>query len=231
MTGRIVAAASITRRDRIADVGCGTGLFAHRIFQRVQPTEPIACVDPSAAMLAQLPDDPGLRPLRVAAEQLASAAVTREALPAGDVDVVVMKEAVHHILEPDRATTLAGLAELLTPGGRLLVVMLPTTLGYPLFGAALRRFEELQPDPAGIEAHLGAAGLSTHLTYDAFELEIPKDRYLSMVRDRYMSLLSTFDDEEIAAGADEIDRQHPEPGLRFVDRFAFVLGVRAGTPR
>jgi hypothetical protein len=106
-----------------------------------------------------------------------------------------------------------------------------SVLGYPLFAAALRRFEELQPDPAGIEAHLGAAGLSTHLTYEAFELEIPKDRYLSMVRDRYMSLLSTFDDEEIAAGADEIDRQHPEPVLRFVDRFAFVLGVPAGRPR
>jgi hypothetical protein len=178
-------------------------------------------------MLAQLPDDPGLRALCASAEQLAAGTVGRDVIPAGAIDVLIVKEAVHHIPQSNRASVLAGLAGLLAPGGRLLVVMLPTTLEYPLFDAALRRFEELQPDPRGIEAHLGAAGLSAHLTYDGFELEIPKDRYLSMVRERYMSLLSMFDDDEIEAGIGEIDREHPQPVLRFADRFAFVLGVRA----
>jgi SAM-dependent methyltransferase len=58
-------------RDRIADVGCGTGLFTRRIRELVQPLEPILCVDPSVDMLAQLPADPGLRPVRASAEQLA----------------------------------------------------------------------------------------------------------------------------------------------------------------
>jgi SAM-dependent methyltransferase len=227
MTDRIIGAASVAETDRIADVGCGTGLFARRILDRVHPADPITCVDPSAGMLGRLPDDPGFRPVCASAEQLAAGTVGRDTIPAGSLDVLIMKEAVHHIPQPDRATVLAGLAGLLAPGGRLLVVMLPTTLEYPLFDAALRRFEELQPDPSDIEAHLGAAGLSTRLSYEGFELDIPKGRYLSMVRERYMSLLSTFDDDEIEAGIGEIDREHPQEMLRFADRFAFVLGVRA----
>jgi hypothetical protein len=66
------------------------------------------------------------------------------------------------------------------------------------------------------------------LTYAGFELELPKERYLAMVRERYLSLLSMFDDDELEAGIAEIDREHPEPVLRFEDRFAFVLGVRDG---
>jgi len=228
MTAEIVAAASITPPDRIADLGCGTGLFTRRMLASVQPAEPILCIDPSPAMLAQLPDDPGLQRVLASAEDLAAGPDPRIPWP---LDVLTMKESVHHIPATARAATLAGLAALLAPGGRLLVVMLPTTLDYPLFPAALRRYEELQPDPADIERFLGAAGLTTRLTYSGFDLSLPRERYLSMVRERYMSLLSLFDDEEIEAGIREIEQEHPEPVLRFTDRFAFVLGVRDGGRR
>jgi SAM-dependent methyltransferase len=222
MTGAIIASASIAATDRITDLGCGTGLYARRLLDAVRPAEPILCVDPSEPMLAQVPEHPGLRPLPASAEQFAAAE------PSAPLDVIVMKESVHHIPAAQRAATLAGLAYHLAPGGRILVVMLPTTLQYPLFSAALRRFEELQPDPVDIEGFLRAAGLATRLTYDGFELELPKERYLSMVRERYLSLLSMFDDDELEAGIAEIGREHPEPVLRFEDRFAFVLGVRDG---
>jgi ubiquinone/menaquinone biosynthesis C-methylase UbiE len=228
MTRQIVSTASITAADRIADVGGGTGLFARRILDQVHPTQPILCVDPSEPMLAQLPGVAGLSPILASAEQLAAGStLAGEHLGAGDLDVILLKESVHHIPTSERATTLAGLARLLAPGGRLLVVMLPTKLDYPLFASALARFEELQPDPVDIEGFLAAAGLTARLTYEGFPLEIPKDRYLSMVRDRYMSLLSTFSDEQLAVGIAEIDRAYSEPVLRFDDRFAFVLGTRA----
>lgn len=226
MSRRIIETASITATDHIADLGCGTGLFARRILDLVHPARPIACIDPSGPMLDQLPKARGLRPIQASAQQLVARAPVGDLIAPGELDVIVLKESVHHIPAAERAATLAGLAELLAPGGRILVVMLPTRIEYPLFSTALRRFEELQPDPADIEGYLRAAGLSTRLTYDGFGLELPKDRYLSMVRERYMSLLSMFDDDELEAGIAEIDREHPEPVLRFADRFAFVLGMR-----
>jgi hypothetical protein len=57
-------------------------------------------------------------------------------------------------------------------------------------------------------------------------LAIPKQRWLAMVADRYMSLLAKFDDQQLRAGIAEIDARHPGPILEFDDRFAFVFARR-----
>lgn len=223
MSGRIAEALRLRPTDRIADIGSGTGLFAREVAQQLQPHRPILCVDPSAAMLGQLgtPPPSDLTPVVASAEDIAEG---RTHLPYEQLDAMWLKESVHHVADP--AHTLRGLAERLAPGGRLLVVMLPATIQYPLFEAALARFEELQPNPAIIEGHLRAAGLQAGLRHVEHELRIDRDKYLGMVRARYMSLLSTFSDSEIEKGIEEMRVAHPEPVLVFPDRFAFVLGRR-----
>jgi trans-aconitate methyltransferase len=145
-------------------------------------------------------------------------------LPYDRVDAILIKEAIHHVY--DRSTVLRRLAGLLAPGGRVLVVMLPTTISYPLFGRALEVFREHQPDPSDIADALRARGLTVDVAYESYRLAFPRDRYLAMVRSRYMSLLSMFDDAELEVGIREIERDHPEDVLEFEDRFAFVLGRR-----
>lgn len=221
MSQRIAAALQLTAEDRMADIGCGTGLFAKSIAEALRPRHGVLCVDPSAAMLEQLDKSPDLLPIHASAEDIAE---QRVALPYGQVDAMWLKESVHHVTDP--AATLSGLARLLAPRGRLLVAMLPSTIKYPLFAAALKRYEELQPDPAGIAQHLADTGLRAELTHVEHELRLDRERYLAMVRARYMSVLSTFSDEELEAGIEEIRARHPEPELVFSDRFAFVLGVR-----
>ncbi|MET7936211.1 methyltransferase [Streptomyces sp. NPDC005322] len=221
MSDRITSALELSADDRMADIGCGTGLFARGIAEALRPHHPVLCVDPSAAMLDQLHSSSALSPLLASAEEVADRTV---ALPYRQLDAMWLKESVHHVTDP--AATLAGLTRLLAPGGRLLVAMLPTTIEYPLFAEALKRYEEFQPDPADIAQHLADAGLRTELTFVEHELRLDTGRYLSMVRARYMSVLSTFSDEELRAGIEEIRARHPEPELVFPDRFAFVLGAR-----
>jgi hypothetical protein len=69
-----------------------------------------------------------------------------------------------------------------------------------------------------------AAGLAVTVTYDTYRRQFAKARYIAMVRNRHMSLLSKFDDAELENGINEIEREHPERVLEFDDRFAFVLG-------
>ncbi|MBB5152849.1 hypothetical protein [Saccharopolyspora phatthalungensis] len=45
-----------------------------------------------------------------------------------------------------------------------------------------------------------------------------------MMRNRYMSLLSLFDDDELARGIEEVRRDRPGDRVVFVDRYAFVQG-------
>ncbi|MFD3440244.1 class I SAM-dependent methyltransferase [Streptomyces sp. NPDC058685] len=225
MSARIAEALRLTPTDRIADIGSGTGLFAREVAGALRPEHPILCVDPSPAMLEQLgsPPPPGLTPLVASGEDIAEG---RVGLPHEQLDAMWLKESVHHL--PDPAQTLLGLADRLAPGGRLLVVMLPVMIRYPLFEAALTRFRELQPDPNTIVGHLRAAGLDAELGHVEYELRIDRDKYLGMVRARYMSLLSTFSDLEIEKGVEEMRAAHPESVLVFPDRFAFVLGERRG---
>lgn len=223
MSAQIASALRLTDTDRIADIGCGTGLFAREVAHQIRPHHPILCVDPSEAMLTQIgtPPPAGLAPLVASAEDIAD---QRTRLPFDRLDAMWLKESVHHLDDP--AHTLRGLADQLAPGGRMLVVMLPATIKYPLFKKALARFEALQPDPAGIRGHLAAAGLSASISHVDHELRIDRDKYLGMVRSRYMSLLSTFSDSEIERGIEEMRISHSEPVLVFPDRFAFVLGQR-----
>lgn len=221
MNSQILGRLELGPEDHAVDLGCGTGLFSAGLARHARD---VACVDPSPGMLRNLRLPPGGNhtPVRASAEDIASGAVR---LPFEPVDAILVKEAIHHVRQ--REQVIGQLARLLNDGGRILVVMLPAAIGYPLFRRALDAFGEHQPDPADIRAAMGAAGLDATLTYDSCRLAFRRERYLDMVRDRYMSLLSMFSDEELAAGIEEIERDHPEEVLEFDDRFAFVLGKRS----
>jgi len=228
MAGRICERLEPRDGDRVLDAGCGTGLYARGLALRAGS---VVCADTSAAMLRQLPAGGQFVPVCASVEDVAS---RRAALPYGQFDAVLAKEVLHHVPHAGRREALSGLAGLLAPGGRLLVVMLPPAIGYPLFGAALRRYERRPTDPAEVGAVLTGAGLRVDVTYDSFPLALAKERWLAMVAERYMSLLAGFSDEELRAGIEEIGACFPGPVLEFEDRFAFVLGTaaaaRAGQP-
>ncbi|MFC4008596.1 class I SAM-dependent methyltransferase [Nonomuraea purpurea] len=220
MTENLIKRLSLTPgKSRLLDVGSGTGLYARGLVEHAAVA---VCADPLATMLEQLPADDRLIPLVASAEDLAAGRVR---LPDDGYDAILMKEVLHHVGDP--AQVLVGLSRLLPRGGRILVAMLPSTIDYPLFPAALDLFRERQPSPDSIAAAMNRAGLQTELTYDEFPLIFTIERYTKMVRNRYMSLLASFDDAELEAGISEIRRQHPGPEVRFPDRFAFVLGVKA----
>jgi ubiquinone/menaquinone biosynthesis C-methylase UbiE len=218
MTGQILDRLAIRPDDRIADIGCGTGLYSTALAEHAGQ---VLCVDPSAGMLEQLPKNNALVPIQASAESIVSGDVR---LPCDRLDAILVKEAIHHV--HDRSAVLSGLARILAPGGRLLVVMLPTRIEYPLFKAALDLFEELQPDPNEVAAAMRATGLQVNVEHESFALSFDKVRYINMVRARYMSLLSSFDDAQLDRGIAEMDIHYRGGRLDFVDRHVFILGAR-----
>jgi len=207
--------------EQIADIGSGTGLFLSRLMEIASPDAPILCVDPSQPMLDLLPDDPRLTPICATAEQISTGEVP---MPVPTVDAFVFKEPIHHV--KDIPGTLAGLADRLNPGGRILIVSLPPRLRYPLFEAALDRFAENQPEEDALVKAMRDTGLKTDNTIEEFTVTIDRDHWLKLVGNQWMSVLSTFSQEEIAAGLDEIRARYPESPISYQDRFIFVRGIK-----
>lgn len=221
MSANMSARLGIRPGERVADLGSGTGLFLRRLLPGASAGTPVLAVDPSAAMLAQLPHDDRLLAVRATAEQFAADAVPT---PYDKLDVITVKEAVHHFSQ--LGATLTALADRLAEGGRILIVTLPPKTGYPLFPAAYDRFAEWQPEPQDMAAILRAAGLTVEVSYAQYEVSIARDEWLRLVAHRWMSVLSSFGDDQLERGLAEIKELYEDTELRFTDRFAFILGTR-----
>jgi 2-polyprenyl-3-methyl-5-hydroxy-6-metoxy-1,4-benzoquinol methylase len=137
--------------DEGLDVGCGEGLLVRRLAGRARR---VTGVDRSAEMIE--------RARGLAGDHTASAAMEfvhadflRHPFPDGGYDLVCSVAVVHHM---DFASALGRMAELLRPGGTLVVVGLArnrTPLDWALSGAALPAVMVLDrvhgmTDPAGI---------------------------------------------------------------------------------
>jgi SAM-dependent methyltransferase len=220
MSDRIMTWLRPAPGDRIADIGSGTGLFLRKLVDTATAETPILCIDPSQPMLDLLPQDARLSPVCATAEQVASGEVP---LPYEKVDTFVLKEAIHHV--KDIPGTLRGLADRLAPGGRILIVTLPPRLEYPLFPEALERFARNQPEPGDIAAAMREAGLETTREYEEYTVTIDREHWIRLVRNQWMSVLSTFSAEEISAGVEMIRSRYPEGDISYTDRFAFIHGL------
>nr|WP_237330958.1 class I SAM-dependent methyltransferase [Streptomyces sp. BA2] len=201
--------------DRAADIGCGSGLYARSMAEHALT---VVCVDPSAKMLAKLPTMTSFVPVRASIEDLATGAVR---LPhTGQLDAVLAKDVIHHAR--DVPTALRTLAALLAPGGRLVVVTWPLRIDYPLFDKAVKRHEQAYIDPADMARVLTDCGLTVEVTCQTYRLSIAKEKWLAWVANRFMSLLSSFDDDELGEGLREIDTRYPGPVIEFEGRFVFT---------
>ena len=217
LTTKMIACLQLTPDDVLVDLGGGTGMYAAEILAQMPLRHPVILVEPFAEMLANLPADLPIE--AVAKDALAFSTEPRR------YDKVLMKEAVHHVT--DQPALFANLHARLGAGGRFLLVHVPPELDYPLFEAALARSRTWHADPARLAERLRAAGFAVERDRLDYQHVIPKARYFRMVEGRYMSLLSSFSDDELQAGLAEMaERYADREVLAFTDRFDFITAIK-----
>ena len=112
----------------VVDLGCGTGQLTRRLAQRF-PAASVVGADLSSGMLEQAHGHHGHDAGDPARVSYVRADAERLPLATGSVDVVVCTESFHWYR--DQRAALAGLREVMRPGGRLLIASIAavTSLG------------------------------------------------------------------------------------------------------
>lgn len=208
----------------LCDLGGGTGNFTAALAAAAGLTEPILCVDSSAEMLAVAARRPGL-------VTRCQDALTFSACQDGSFDRVLLKEVIHHLAAGDIAPLYLGLARQLRPGGLAVTVTRPQEVDYPLFSQARAVWRANQPAVEVLEAAMRSAGFENVRTEETcYRAELPKSRWFAMVRARFWSTFSVFDDAALEAGLAELEAEHQgRQTLHFNDRLLFVIGQAPAT--
>jgi trans-aconitate methyltransferase len=217
LAGKMAEMLRLKEDDVLVDLGGGSGIYTAALLDQVDLRQPVVLVDYFAEMLDQVPDD--LPVEKVTMDALAFAAEPRR------YDKVLIKETVHHI--DDRPLLMRRLYERLEPGGALLLVHVPPDLDYPLFEEALERAKSWHADPDELEEQLDAAGFETDRDAVDWRHSLPKQRYFDMVASGYMSVLSSFSDEELQRGLEEMAQTYADTEvLEFTDHFDYLVGYK-----
>jgi ubiquinone/menaquinone biosynthesis C-methylase UbiE len=149
MRDRILARARLTDRDRVVDVGAGTGLLALGIAAVVSD---VRAVDISPAMTDYLRRQAALLGLENL-EPITASAIDLP-MPDGSATVVVSNYVYHHLSDADKQNGIAEAFRVLRPGGRIVVgdmmfrPVISDQRSRRIIGAKLRSL--LRRGPAGI---------------------------------------------------------------------------------
>ncbi len=219
-SGRLIELLSLSKADRILDLGGGCGDLALALKKRIRFRHEIVCVDPSEAMLA-VAKEAGLKTIHAKAEVFARSA------PRASFDRIIMKQMIHHIPSSKRNSLYRELHGILAPGGRVAILTMPETILYPMFQAAIDGFEKKQIKHASLARGLSASGFRVEIHPCDYPVRISWERFASAVRERFISDLRPFSDSEIERGLREIRRQTGEKKqLYFHDRLVVFLGFK-----
>jgi len=204
--------------DCVIDLGGGTGFFGHILHREANLVKDVLCVDPCDGMLRWA----GTRP-RVSL--LCADALTFAQREDMHYDKIIIKEAIHHIHQ--RRDVFEGIRKQLNPGGRLLIITRPQQTEFPFFQAASEAFSRGQPSSDTLKTELEASGFSVSVRRHHYPVELQKQRWFGMLRERSMSHLTAFSDEQIELGIVEIDEKYQnEETLKFHDTLIFIVGCQ-----
>jgi ubiquinone/menaquinone biosynthesis C-methylase UbiE len=143
----------------VADLGAGTGVFSIPMARAVGPSGTVYAVEIEQGLVDHIAGK--AREQQAPNVHAVLGRFTDPALPASDVDVVFMHDALHHV--EDRRTFLKNVAGYIKPGGRFAIVEFD-----PLSGPH-RSDPKLQISKAQLSAWMAELGFETVEEFDMFD--------------------------------------------------------------
>jgi hypothetical protein len=154
-----------------------------------------------------------------------------------DYHKVLLKEVAHHFDSTKRVDIFRGIFQGLEPSSdtSVLIITRPQIeIDYPLWDEARQVWKDNQPSAQEFCHDLKTAGfVDIHHSVEGYPCQIAVGRWQSMVKGRFWSTFSNFNDDELEDGCERIakeyqDRIDEEGVLQFEDRLVFISARKEG---
>ena len=217
LTAKMIEKLRLSETDVLADIGCGTGMYSLDVLKQVSLKAKIIGVDPCHEMLAQIPDKAPITPIAEDALEYSRREV--------NYNKVLIKEAIHHVHRKDEF--FGNVHRNLSAGGIMVLVHVPPAVQYPLFDAALERCLGWHADPDELVQLLQDAGFQVEHDALDYQHSISRNHYFKMVQSCYMSVLTSFSQDELETGLAEMNAKYVDQDtLEFVDHFDYLTATK-----
>lgn len=213
----IAAVAELEPEARVVDIGAGAGVLSAAVARAAELTQPVVGIEPNPNAVALSGDR-----ARVEIHCLDALSFAREPGDIPPADLILLAKVLHHIPVSAQTELFAALAGRLAPGGQILTVTRPQETTVPLAEPARAAFRAAQPPTDVLVEQQRAAGLEVVIHEQVFRYEVPRERWLSMIRERFWSTLIPFTDAQLEAQVEELGPQLSDP-LRVEDTLRFLV--------
>lgn len=205
----------LKQSDRLVDLGGGTGHIAKRIYEHSKLDNDILCVDPSQAMLDKAKELVGVIPYNCDALKFSKEKDQH-------YDKMLLAGIIHYL--DQKVEIFEGLFKQLYDKGKILIVTRPKRTSLPFFSKALESFDNSQTSLSDIENELKLTHFHIKVTKEIRAIKIPKLQWYKSLRERFMSHLSNFSNDEIEIGIKELEEKFKDKKtIDVVDTIIFIL--------
>ncbi len=205
----------IKSESRILDIGCGRANITIKLATSNILKHPIEGIDISET-IHEAPTHSGVILFQT------EALTYLKNKPDAHYDGIILKQVFHCIDTATRKPLLWEIRRCLKPNGRALVLMMPPEITIPMFTQGQDSFRQEQIHYQDVVALGQGCQMETQLTHFSFNVEIAKQHYFELLRQRFMSNLRNLSDGVIEAGIAELDNRYHEKVLKFEDRMYIV---------
>ena len=209
----------LNSNDVLIDFGGGTATFT-QMLQKKYVLSSAYCIEPSEKMCEEASKKKEICAICSDAESFINESKIK-------FNKVLFKEVIHHI--KNREAFWLNLFQALDQNGVFLIITRPQKIQFPLFEEAKKVFSENQPSLEVLLAEIHNAGFVTFDTMISPEFSLSLDKWIHMVRNRFMSDLSVFSNEKLEEGIDEIkDKYKNKSEVIIRDDLVLIVGRKSG---
>lgn len=216
MLDNILVALELNKNDILVDIGGGTGTFTELIAHNTNLKNKPYCVEPSIEMSNIAKKNTDVNVYNEDGNKFSERLLT--------YNKVLLKEVIHHI--NDRKSLWNNIHKRMSENGRILIVTRPQKVKLPLFDAAKEAFYKNQPPYEKFVQELSEASFEVDVKIDSYSFELDKDIWFDMIRQRFMSDLGKFTDQEIEDGINEIKQNIQKEKIEIEDVIIYITALK-----